>query len=62
MRLIPLRVRRHFKRRQHARVWRRIEYFAFECAHPVTWCRIRTWNNAARIWDCHPERPRKDPR
>ncbi len=61
MRLIPMRVRRHWKRRRHARVWRKIEVFAFNCAPVPTWCRVRAWNDAAHIWDRHPERPRRKP-
>jgi hypothetical protein len=59
---VPLAVRRRVKRWKHARTWRRIEVFTFNCAPVPTWCRIRRWNDAAHIWRRHPERPRKETR
>ncbi|KUN37740.1 hypothetical protein AQJ30_15770 [Streptomyces longwoodensis] len=62
MRLIPPCVRRRLKRRRHARTWRAMEVFTFNHAPAPTWNRIRTWNDAARIWKRRPEHPHKDSR
>ncbi|MET7809821.1 hypothetical protein ABZT26_03040 [Streptomyces sp. NPDC005395] len=61
-RLLPDRLRRHLKRWRHARQWRDLEAYAFNLAPVPVWSRIRTLNDAARIWRRHPEHPRKEPR
>ncbi|MGW4731771.1 hypothetical protein ACWEQC_21855 [Streptomyces shenzhenensis] len=62
MHLVPMGVRRRWKRWRHAHEWRDIEVFAFNFAPAPTWCRIRDWNDAARIWARHPERLRRNNR
>ncbi|MGW4007896.1 hypothetical protein [Streptomyces sp. NPDC004763] len=55
-RLVPHRIRRRLKRWRHARQWRSLEVYAFNLAPVPVWCRIRAWNDAARIWRRRPER------